>query len=220
LPSAVLNAPQALYSQYHVANLIWSAANMTGIPVAGSGWFAWRANRVELHTGVNPNSSAVAHSSLEGFNRGNQIGGVVDFSHKIIICGHFETEGNDVQKVGRIQFLGYVWAAQAPLTDKGVGIEIDNYAVYGEAYGTARQIVYLLTATDGYPAYFQIVITPNVSVSYYINGALAGIITGAGVPTGLSIDNEFVTGVNNGAAGGVACFVDCGDFIILYSMIG
>lgn len=131
--------------------------------------------------------SALLHTPAYGFNIGGDYQKVNFDKHLYIIFnyGVYKTEANLIRRVQLKKA-----AALGVLAEIGLGIEIDNTTITGEAYGTARGTVALgsITMLGTLCESIQVIIwldpdTP--AVRYYIDGSLAGSITNTNhIPAG------------------------------------
>ncbi len=90
--------------------------------------------------------------------------------------------------------------AEGVLADDGMGIEIQNLSIFGEAFAGAQGTVDLgVLMTTLYTYRIAIVLIPNVSVDFYVNEVYRGQIT-AQVPTGPAAGTCYwVLSIDNGA---------------------
>ena len=93
------------------------------------------------------------------------------------------------------------------LANDGMGIQIQNYDIYGEAFAAAQATANLnVTMTADYTYRIAIVLIPNVSVDFYVNEVYRGQIT-TQVPTGPAAGTCYwVISIDN-AAQNVACIM-------------
>jgi len=86
------------------------------------------------------------------------------------------------------------------LANDGMGIQIQNYDIYGEAFAAAQATVDLgVTMTALYTYRIAIVLIPNVSVDFYVNEVYRGQIT-TQVPSGPAAGTCYwVLSIDNGA---------------------
>ena len=90
--------------------------------------------------------------------------------------------------------------AEGVLANDGMGIEIQNLSIFGEAFAGAQGTVDLgVLMTTLYTYRIAIVLIPNVSVDFYVNEVYRGQIT-AQVPTGPAAGTCYwVLSIDNGA---------------------
>ena len=109
----------------------------------------------------------------------------------------------DTQAVSRVQFKETNSTTIAVLAERGVGLQLDNLALTGEAYGTSRGTVDLSTTmTAGQVSRIEIRLT-STGVEFFVNNVSKGSITTAGqFPTVIATAecDGFLTHAN-GAAG-------------------
>ncbi len=95
------------------------------------------------------------------------------------------------------------------LANDGLGIEIQNFAIFGEAFAGAQGVVDLGIAMTALLTYrIKIVLVPNVGVLFYVNNVYRGVIT-AQIPTGPAAGACYwVISIDNGAVA-TACVFRC-----------
>jgi len=177
----------------------WSASN------AGSGGGGSDPSEVIVNTGTTANSRGLRYTGFYSLNSGDmQIRGV-DFTKKIEITFLVYRIGSDNQVIARAQLKHTNTEGQ--LANVGLGIQINNYTMIGEAYGTTRGTTdTLITLVDNKLARVKIVHYPNSRVEFWVNGVLKGTLTGNAVPVNITATNYFVLSIINGAAGGVDAY--------------
>jgi len=112
-------------------------------------------------------------------------------------------EGDDAECVGRVQMKVQSDLAEGDLADVGLGVRVDNYAVTGEAFGSARQTVDLGSITSS--AYrFKIKYYPGDRIEFWKNGVYIGQLTGTALPSNAWLNKIMALSVSlkNGATGG------------------
>jgi len=205
LPSYV--DPKALFDDF------LSKYKVLFIPLNG-GWFTDNAGSgivsqlpmmLYVNTGTTANSRALAYCNARVLNSGDLVTDRIDFSKQLEIIVHLTRSGNDPECVGRFQLKTVT--SEGALSDKGLGLEFQNFDVYGESYGTARGTVSLGTIPYGMVRVFKIVLVPSSRVEFWVNGSLAGTLTGDHVPTGTTTAAYFVVSIINGPTGGVSATI-------------
>ena len=188
-----------LFKRYRVvyvpANAGWDPVN-----VAGSGSLYFGANSHDVRTGTTANSSSGRICIPVGLNRGDFTVGATDFSKKLIwLFGIFRVN-SDPEAVAWLQLKNST--AMGDLAQTGIGVRVDNYAVTGEAYGSARGTLSLGTLTDKRVTRVKVVHIPGNRVEFWVNNVLIGSLTGTAVPTGAPTC-WLLHQIENGATGGV-----------------
>ena len=126
----------------------------------------------------------------------------VDWDNKIIIAFDVaRTLGTEATGRGRVQLKQV--NTEGILAALGIGIEIQNYALWGETFGAARSTVDLaLTMTINYAYRIRVELFPGGRCDFYINDILRGsIITVANLPSGLAGATSYlVASMDNAAA--------------------
>jgi len=199
-----------LFAKYKVVSLqtyYWTTST------AGSGGLSIGPDRLNPYTGTTPNSLSLAQRSTFGLNSGNGDVYAIDYSKRLEWYFTLARWHSDPQAVARIQLKNT--STEGALADKGLGLEIQNYAVYGEAYGTARNTVSLMTLTDSSVVRVRIVHVPNSKVEFWINGIKLGELTGTAVPTNVVTPCYYVISLRNGSTGGVDANVGVGHIWLL-----
>jgi len=200
-----------LFNRYKVVRLPTNAG--WGSDNAGSGWVYQDPWYLHVGTGTTANSRGLAWRTVYGLNSGDRSRYALDWSKRLWWLFTFHRENSDPEVVGRIQLK--TANTEGALTDIGIGLEINNYDVVGEAYGTARGTVNLGTLTNSRIWRVKIVHVPGVRVEFWVNGVLAGTLTGDHVPTGSVAYNYYVQSIINGATGGVDAVLQVGNLIIV-----
>lgn len=149
------------------------------------------------YTGVGANSRGLAWTQAYGFRPA--VWSEIDLSKPLMLSFLINKDGNDVESVGRVQLKQVFTEGQ--LAAPGIGLQVDNFTVTGEAYGTARQTVALGNIVAGQINRIDIVVVPNTRVEFWVNNVLTGSLTGTAVPTLMSA--LFVISIINGATGTV-----------------
>jgi hypothetical protein len=188
-----------LFKRYRVyiipTNAGWATSNV------GSGSAGFASTYLAVLTGTTANSRGMALQGVFGLNPGNYGRHMVDWDKYLELRFGIARLRSDPEVVARFQIKES--GVEGPLAEKGLGVEVRNFEVYGESYGTARGTVRLGTLADNRPAYARIVKRRD-RVEFYLNEALAGVLTGAYVPTGAPSTNcSFVHSIVNGPTGGV-----------------
>ena len=99
--------------------------------------------------------------------------------------------------------------AEGVLANDGMGIQIQDYDIYGEAFAAAQDTVDLgVTMVANLSYRIAIVLIPNVSVDFYVNEVYRGQIT-AQVPSGPAAGTCYWVLSMDNAAQAVACVLRC-----------
>ena len=168
------------------------------------GGVAVEANSIALHTSVAINSTGLLRSPCFGLNSGDITRYNCDYSKRLEILFSVLRYAFDAEVVARVQLKTV--NTEGDLAAIGLGLRIDNYTVLGEAFGTARQTVALGTLTGDRLWRVRIVLIPGNRVEFWVNGVLAGTLTGTAVPIGNGAA-FLVLSIINGATGGVDAFL-------------
>jgi len=239
-PSAVCYNPCAHASDKHDATVLdtivkWIAANIGKVSLddllgkwkviiiptnaghstshAGSGGATSSLFYIIVSTGTTANSRGLVYAYVYALNSGDRARLAIDYSKGLEWEFSVTRDNSDAQSVARVQLKQV--STEGALADVGLGLEINNYAVLGEAYGTARQTVSLGTLTEDRSWHVKIVLVPGVRVDFWVNGVLTGTLTGTAVPTGVLVSSFVVYSIVNGAAGGVNAYMSMGNIKII-----
>lgn len=199
-----------LLNKYKIINLPtsgWLTDN------AGSGDVIQLSTCFIVRTGTTANSRGLANVEAFGlYHHGWVLG--MDWGKKLEIELTIARQNSDSEAVARFQLK--VSSSEGALTSRGLGLEIQNFALYGESYGSSRGTVSLGDLTDGDTYHVKIVLVPNVRVEFWFDGVLAGTLTGDYVPTGVSAANHyFVVSIINGPTGGVDAVMRVGNIRVI-----
>ena len=194
-PLWLLDNLLAKYKVIDVPTRGWNTNN------AGSGSVGQYPIFLTWWTGTTADSRALAYTYLYLLNSGDTYYTRLDFGKRLI--WEFTLDRHDTADsahVGRVQIKTV--NTEGALSDVGLGLEIDNLDVYGEAYGTARGTVHLTTLTLGQLKRFRIVLIPGSKVEFYTLEASGwvkrGELTGDYVPTGAAICYMVLSAINPG----------------------
>jgi hypothetical protein len=181
--------------------------------VTGSGVAAQYPLYLYIHTGTTANSSALYYTPVWLLNTGDINYRYIDWTKDIEIHFTIERDASDTEVVARFQLKETNTEGQ--LAGKGIGIEIQNLTLYGESYGNARETVSLGTLTQNRRTTIKIIKT-GTTLQFYVNGTLAGTITGNNVPnTAATVSAYLVASIKNGTTGGIDTHYRVGDIKII-----
>jgi len=188
-----------LLDKYKIIDVPTSGGWFTSL--AGSGSRAQTPNYLRVGTGTTANSRGLVNTTCFALNPGDRAWDAVDYSKYLEWEFAVVRYNSDPEAVARVQLKQT--GAEGALADVGLGVEIQDLDVYGEAYGTARQTVGLGTLTHDRSWHIKIVHVPSARVEFWVNGILTGILTGSAVPTGVTARTYMVISIINGSTGGV-----------------
>ena len=163
----------------------------------------------ELTTGITALSTAARYFTPVGLGVGLSQS-YIDWDYPIyMFIPMYARQNSDAQAVSRIQLKEGTFTI-GQLGEQGFGIQIANYVLTGESYKAARGTVDLATTlTDTLTYAFLIVLTPGVSVAFYVDSGGGFVLKGtysvaANVPSGNGVANpRLMHSIINGATGGV-----------------
>jgi hypothetical protein len=188
-------------------NTSWGTNN------AGSGAVTQAPFYIQVQTGTTALSRGLASTQVHGLNPGNAAWYMIDWTKRLELHMNIERTNSDAQCVARIQLKES--NAEGALAQRGIGIEIDNYAMVGEGYGTSRGTVSLGNLTDGMPKRIKIVKTSS-ELRFWVNDVLTGTLTGDSVPNTLATTFTYlVISIVNGSTGGVNAYMAVGNICII-----
>jgi hypothetical protein len=173
--------------------------------VSGTGTTASLVTYAQLRTGATLGSLARLYSTdvVSGLSQ-NQIFNV-DFGLPLRFCFSITRVTAGASAIGRLQFK--TTQADGSLAAKGLGVQINNYTLAGESYGSALATVALTTLTDGQTYKVEIFHYPAQRVEWWINGVLTATQTTlSAIPTGFGVCYVH-SSLSNVAANDVQMFV-------------
>jgi hypothetical protein len=185
----------------------------------GSGNVWAGGNFWSTYTGTTANSKAIAHQYM--------ITGLApsyhcDWDKAFILSLMIHVVGSDSQCIRRWQRKNQSSPDETQLSDKGIGLELQNLALFAESYGTERGVLDLTTIMVSGGASIEAVLvhTPGVKQEWYVNGVLKATQSDLNkIPNGVSFDARIVQSACNGVAGGVSCHLYCGNWHLWTSRV-
>jgi hypothetical protein len=180
---------------------------------AGSGGYGVASFFLQLWTGTTANSSEKLTSQVLGLSDPNTSMSYVRWDRDFDIRFVVVRLNSDPECVARVQLKES--SALGALSQPGVGIEIANYLMRGEGYGTARGTVDLLTMT-GNREYRVRIVKKATTLQFFVENVLMGTLSGSYVPNSPGTATAyFVISINNGSTGGVNANFFIGDIKIV-----
>lgn len=173
----------------------------TALAAVGSGATTQGAFESWVQTGATANSSQSIRAEYRGMSPDLNYQ-YFDFDKDFSVFFCIYRLSSDTQAVARFQFKEV--ATAGALGENGVGLEIANYAITGESYGSSRGTVDLgVTMTDLVPYEIEIRKTSG-KVEFFVAGVSKGsITTAAAIPAGNgTVIANIMQTISNGAAGG------------------
>lgn len=176
-------------------NAGWNTSHVNGSSSLGA-FFLY------VTTSATASSRALVWTYTYGLNSGTIYTYDVDWTKRLELSFILNRLNSDAEAVARIQLKEA--NTEGILAAKGIGLQISNLTMVGEAYGTALQTTgTLATLTDGRIIRVKIVKT-DTAVEFWVDGILVESLTGTAVPTTAStVFNYMVISIVNGATGGV-----------------
>ena len=200
-----------LLKRYRIINVPtntgWSAS------ISGSGGYIQHPFYIYVLTGTTASSSALLRVITLGLSSSTLAIYRVDWTKRLEIHFAITRYNSDPECVARFQLKES--NALGALEQRGVGIEIANYLLRGEGYGTSRGTVNLMTLTDG-RTYEVKIVKDGSELEFWVNNVLLGKLSGAYVP---NVPGEayayLVASINNGPTGGVSDEFQVGNIRII-----
>jgi hypothetical protein len=181
--------------------------------VAGSGGLNQNPFCLYVSTGLTANSRGMSYQYARLLNSGDINRDYVDWTKDLEIRLQLFRANSDPQCIARFQLKEA--SSEGALAQCGIGLEVQNFTVYGEGYGTARGTVSLLTLSESLPVRVRIVKVGSL-LQFYVNDALMGTLTGNYVPNTKGTASAFmVISVINGSTGGIDCLFGVGNIRII-----
>jgi len=200
-----------LLKRYRIINVPTNGGWFTS--VAGSGGYTFYPNMLDVHTGTTASSSALVRANAFGLNSSVSYIYRVDWTKRLEIHFTMARLDSDPECIARFQLKEST--ALGALAEKGVGIEIANYALRGEGYGTSRGVVNLMTLTNN-RAYGVKIVKYGSVLEFWVNNVLLGQLSEANVPNVLGTADTFlVASISNGTTGGVNAYLLVGNIRII-----
>lgn len=211
--------------QLSPARNILENAKLLNVPTNG-GWYSSNAGSgsvtqipscLSVSTGTTASSRGLAYCPVLGLAHTGFYIFAVNFGRRLELSFFTSRENSDSEAVARFQ-LKRTYSGGA-LTSEGLGIEVQNFNLLGEAYGTSRGTVSLGTLTNNGLAHVRIVLVPGDAstrrVQFYLNGELEGELTGNYVPYSAAAPTHYlVSSIINGTTGGVDAMFKVGSIWI------
>jgi hypothetical protein len=193
---------EGLLDEYRIINVPVNANWVASL--VGSGGQLQTPTSMSVYTGTTASSSATLAKFVFGLNTSIANFNRIDWTKRLEIHFTIARMNSDPECVARFQLKES--AALGQLAQRGLGVEIGNYVLRGEGYGTSRGTVDLMTLTDMRPYDIRIVKDGSI-LEFWVNNVLLGTLSGASVPNVLgTADGALVFSINNGTTGGVNCY--------------
>lgn len=200
-----------LYEKYKLlrvpTNASWAVNNLNGT-------VGQEPMRLFANTSVTASSRGLAYTNTVGLNSGDISYYYIDWTKRLELSFILIRQDSDTEEVGRFQLKETL--AEGVLAAKGIGIQVSNFTVVGEAFGTARQTTGTLkTLTDRLLIRVKIVLT-SASVEFWVDGVKVETLTGTAVPSTASVTYDYLVLSNiNGVTGGVNTAILVSDIQVL-----
>lgn len=174
--------------------------------VTGSGATLQLPSRLTINTGATASSTALLRQQLAGFGLG-AAGLRLDWRNKLVLVFQVRRATTDAEVVARVQLKETTAIGQ--MAERGFGLEVANFAMTGESYGTARGAVDLGTSlTDNVLTQIVIVHEPAIPrIEWYTAESGQGVLRGtqstaANMPSVLgTVDMTLIVSIARGATG-------------------
>jgi hypothetical protein len=188
-----------LLSKY---KLIRVPTNNWNFTATGSGHVWVQPGYIRVGTGTVANSSELGYTDVLGLNSGDIILFATDWTKYLELHFFISRFNSDPEVVARFQLKES--NALGPLSQRGIGIEINNYRLVGEGYGTARGTVDLDTTLADSRVYWVKLILRRGILEFWVNNVFKGALSEVYAPNVKGTAFTYlVVSINNGATGGV-----------------
>jgi len=208
-PKWILDNLLAKYKVIRVpTNAGWSTSN------TGSGVTGFTPLYMYAYTGTTANSRGLGYCYAYGLNSGDLYKHYADWTKHLEFHFLVARVSSDPQVIARVQLKET--SSEGALAQRGIGIEIDNYTLIGEGYGTSRGTVNLGTTLSDDKMYrIKLVLRYGV-LEFWVNNVLKGTLSGSYVPNTQGTTNAFlVASIINGSTGGVSTDLYLGNICII-----
>jgi hypothetical protein len=182
-----------------LTNAGWSTSN------AGSGAISQTPFYIATYTGTTPNSRGLAYAYVFGLNSGDITKHSVDWTKYLELHFLVARLRSDPQVIARVQLKEA--NTEGALAQRGIGIEIDNYTLIGEGYGTTRGTVDLGTTLSDDIAYRIKLVLRYGTLEFWVNNVLKGTLSESYVPYVKGTASYLVASIINGSTGGVYAYL-------------
>lgn len=200
-----------LYKKYKVIRVPTNAGWISSL--VNSGALTQVPFLLGPHTGVTANSRGLAYATTLGLNSGTLSRSYIDWTKWLELSFILLRLNSDAEAVGRFQLKEI--GTEGILANQGIGIQATNYALVGEAYGTARGTVSLGNLTDDRSVKIKIV-KKATSVEFWVNDVLTDILTGTAVPAVAGTAAGYsVASIINGGTGTVDGYLFVGNIQVI-----
>jgi hypothetical protein len=202
---------EGLLDEYRIIDVPTNGGWYTSL--VGSGSQEQRPFYLNVSTGTTALSSTLCYAYVLGLNSSTSSRHYVDWTKRLEIHFTIARLNSDPECVARFQLKESNTLGQ--LAQRGVGIEIANYALRGEGYGTSRGTVYLMTLANDRPYEIRIV-KDGSELEFWVNNVLLGNLSEAYVPNVPgTVYASLVASINNGTTGGVNTYFLVGNICII-----
>lgn len=176
-------------------NAGWSTSNVNG-------GVTQQPMRMYENTSITASSRGMGFCQAQGLNSGGITHTFIDWTKRLELSFILSRTGSDAEAVGRIQLKEI--NTEGVFAAKGIGLQISNYTVVGEAYGTARSTTGTLNTLTINRIIRVKIVKRDTSVDFYVNEVLVESLTGTAVPaTAGAADGYLVFSLVNGVTGGI-----------------
>ena len=139
--------------------------------------------------GTNPNALGLLRATTEGLNSGDILYVRVDWLKRLEFSFIVMRWVTHPEAIARVQLKEA--SAEGQLGQRGIGLEIQNLDLYGEAYGTARGTVAMGALTESRISWFKIIVDSGTAY-FYRDGVLQGTLTGTQCPNVQGLATAYV----------------------------
>ena len=167
-----------------------------------------------LQTGVTANSRGLAFANIYGLNSGTVHFFFVDWTKYLELSFIVSRMTSDAEAIARVQLKEA--SVGGVLAERGIGVQISNYTMIGESYGTVRGTTGTLLILSHQRNIHVRIVKTAAEVQFWVNGVLVETLVGTAVPNvegGASAN--LVISIINGATGTINARFDIGNIQIV-----
>jgi len=166
---------------------------------AGSGSGTQSPSCNFTHTGTTADSRGLLYTAVWGFGQSVANFASLNFSKKLYLVFNYAREVTEAAATARVQLKSAT--TEGALGERGIGIRVEGFSLYGESFGTEIESVSLGTTLISTGAVqIAIVLYPAAKVEWYVNGVLKAVQTTLSkIPSGTAaIGTSLVHSIVNG----------------------
>lgn len=202
-----INSGELLINLYTNGNFIDLPTNYNWIEnKIGSGETGQQPGFLFTSCGGTPYSSGSLYTGVFGLSNITSKS-CIDWDKQLHVSFTCTLWGTDTQVIARTQLKNS--SLEGALSQKGIGIRIDNHTMYAESYGTTLAATSMGVIRDNIFTRVDILHVPGKRIEYWVDHKLKVMHTATNnIPSGESngVNAAFVHSIKNGAAGGAFAY--------------